>query len=158
MDVIMIVRDALAPRDDSADLQAVAADQRRETISELLVPVIQVWDGILALPIVGSVDTARALGMSEALLDRIVATGADIVLLDITAVPVMDTAVAKHLLEMVEAARILGAELMIVGMSPRIAITLVHLGIDLAGITTRTTLAKGLELAFAQLNLDVVAR
>ena len=78
-------------------------EQQRQTISELQTPVIQVWDGILALPIVGSLDTARTQEMNEALLDKIVATGSEIVILDITAVPVIDTAVAKHLLETVAA-------------------------------------------------------
>jgi rsbT co-antagonist protein RsbR len=73
-------------------------------------------------------------------------------------VPVVDTAVAKHLLETVAAARLLGAEALMVGLSTRTAITLVHLGIDLAGVTTRTTMAKGLELAFARLGLEVVSR
>src|SRR5215212_501844 len=79
--------------------------QQRATISELQTPVIEVWDGILALPIVGSVDTARAQEMNEALLERIVETASEIVLLDITGVPVVDTAVARHLLETVSAAR-----------------------------------------------------
>jgi len=133
-------------------------DQQRLTISELQTPVIQVWDRILALPIVGSLDTARTQEMNEALLQKIVDTGAEIVIVDITAVPVMDTAVAKHLLETVAAARLLGAEVLMVGLSTRTAITLVHLGVDLSGIITRTTLAKGLELAFGRLGLEVVAR
>jgi len=79
-------------------------DDQRLTITELQTPVIQVWDGILALPIVGSVDTARAQEMNEALLEKIVDTGSEIVILDITAVPLVDTAIAKHLLETVAAA------------------------------------------------------
>ena len=106
-------------------------------ISEAQTPVIQIWERILALPIIGTLDTARTQEMSEALLQKVVDTGAEIVLLDITGVPIVDTAVAKHLLEMVTAARLLGTEMMIVGMSTRIAITLIHLGIDLSGITTR---------------------
>jgi rsbT co-antagonist protein RsbR len=133
-------------------------EQQRQAISELQTPVIQVWDGILALPIVGSLDTARTQEMNEALLQRIVDTGAEIVILDITAVPVVDTAVAKHLLETVAAARLLGAEVLLVGISTRTAITLVHLGIDLAGVITRTTMAKGLELAFSRLGLEVISR
>jgi rsbT co-antagonist protein RsbR len=138
--------------------QAAAIEEQRLTISELQTPVIQVWDGILALPIVGSVDTARAQEMNERLLERIVETGSEIVILDITGVPVVDTAVAKHLLETVAAARLLGAEVLIVGLSARTAMTLVHLGLDLQGVTTRTTLAKGLELAFRRLGLEVVSR
>ena len=133
-------------------------DEQRRTISELQTPVIQVWDRVLAVPIVGGVDTARALDMTEALLERIVETGSEIVILDITGVPVVDTAVAKHLLETVSAARLLGAEVLIVGLTSRTAMTLVHLGLDLGGVTTRTTMAKGLELAFARLGLEVIRR
>lgn len=140
-----------------AGLREMIAEQRR-TIDELQTPVIQVWPGVLALPIIGVLDTARAQEMTEALLERIVATGSEIVILDITGVPVVDTAIAKHLLETVAAARLLGAEALIVGLTSRTAITLVHLGLDLSGVTTRTTLAKGLEWAFARLGLEVVAR
>ena len=141
--------------------QAVLQDtiaQQRATISELQTPVIQVWEGILALPIVGTIDTARAQDMTEALLERIVATGSEIVLLDITGVPVVDTAVARHLLETVSAARLLGADVLIVGLSSRTAMTLVQLGIDLSHVTTRATLAKGLEFAFRRLGLAVVGQ
>jgi len=133
-------------------------EEQRRTISELQTPVIQVWEGILALPIVGGLDTQRTQETTESLLQKIVETGSEIVILDITGVPVVDTAVAKHLLEMVSASRLLGCEVLIVGLSARIAMTLVHLGLDLAGVTTRTTLAKGLELAFGRLGLEVVRR
>jgi rsbT co-antagonist protein RsbR len=145
-------------RPTGAGAQATLIEQQRQTILELQTPVIQVWDRILALPIVGSLDTARTQQMNEDLLEKIVATGSEIVILDVTGVPVIDTAVAKHLLETVAAARLLGAEVLIVGLSTRTALTLVHLGLDLAGITTRTTMAKGLELAFARLGLEVVPR
>jgi rsbT co-antagonist protein RsbR len=140
-----------------ADLRATIEAQRR-SIDELQTPVVKVWDGILALPVVGSVDTARAQGMTEALLEQVVQTGSEIVLLDITGVPVVDTAVAKHLLETVSAARLLGAEVLIVGPTSRMAMTLVHLGVDLSGVVTRTTMATGLQLAFARLGLEVVRR
>ena len=155
-------RNAEAPGGVVAEQEAQLAEQRRTiaaqpwTTSELQTPVIQVWEGVLALPIVGSVDTMRAQEMGEALLQRIVETGSEIVLLDITGVPVVDTAVARHLLETVAAARLLGAEVLIVGLTTRTAMTLVHLGVDLAGVTTRTTMAKGLELAFARLGLRVI--
>jgi rsbT co-antagonist protein RsbR len=145
--------DPSRPTDDKST--QIEAQQR--TIAELQTPVIQVWDRVLVLPIVGSLDTARTMQMTETLLDRIVETGSEIVLLDITGVPVVDTAVAKHLMETVSAARLLGSEVLIVGLTTRTALTLVHLGIDLAGVTTRTTLAKGLELAFHRLGLRVVA-
>lgn len=131
---------------------------QRKTISELQTPVIQVWEGILALPIVGTVDSARAQQMTEALLDRITATGASVVLLDITAVPTVDTAFAKHLIETIAAARLLGTDVMVVGLTTFTALTLVHLGVDLDGVVTRTTMAKGLELAFDRLGLAVVKR
>jgi len=140
-----------------ADLQDTIT-QQRATISELQTPVIEVWAGILALPIVGSVDTARAQEMNEALLERIVETGSEIVLLDVTGVPIVDTAVARHLLETVAAARLLGADVFIVGLSSRVAMTLVQLGVDLSSVTTRATLAKGLELAFTRLGLTVVSQ
>ena len=133
-------------------------EDQRKTISELQTPVIQVWEGILALPIVGTVDSARAQQMTEALLDRITATGASVVLLDITAVPTVDTAFAKHLIETIAAARLLGTDVMVVGLTTRTALTLVHLGVDLGGVVTRTTMAKGLELAFDRLGLAVVRR
>jgi rsbT co-antagonist protein RsbR len=142
----------------NTDQLSAEINEQRRTIAELETPVIQVWDGVLALPIVGSVDTARAQDMTERLLERIVSTASEIVILDITGVPVVDTAVAKHLLETVSAARLLGAEVLVVGLSSRTAMTLVHLGIDLSGVTTRATMARGLELAFGRLGLEVVAR
>src|SRR5215210_3002162 len=140
----------------SSKAQAALVSEQRRTISELQTPVIQVWPGILALPIVGTVDTLRAQEMNEALLDRIVQTGSEIVLLEITGVPVVDTAVARHLMETVSAARLLGADVLIVGLSSRTAMTLVQLCIDLSHITTRPTLARGLALAFSRLGLAVV--
>jgi rsbT co-antagonist protein RsbR len=141
---------------EAAMQQTLAA--QRATITELETPVIQVWDGILALPIVGSLDTARAQRMNEALLETIIATGSEIVILDITGVPLIDTAIAQHLLETVSAARLLGCQVLLVGLSAHIAMTLVHLGLDLGGVTTRTTMARGLQLAFARLGLEVVSR
>ncbi len=148
----------MSGRGSTSDELARAIEEQRLTILELQTPIIQVWDGILALPIVGTLDTARAQEMNEALLEKIVDTSAEIVILDITGVPVVDTALAKHLLETVSAARLLGAEVLIVGLSARTAMTMVHLGLDLEGVTTRTTLAKGLQLAFARLGLEVVRR
>jgi rsbT co-antagonist protein RsbR len=142
----------------SSDVHAETINRQRMTISELETPVIQVWDGILALPLIGTVDTARAQQMNEDLLQRIVETESEIVILDITGVPVVDTSVSRHLLETVSAARLLGAEVLIVGLSTRTALTLVQLGVDLTSVTTRTTMAKGLALAFERLGLQVVPR
>lgn len=136
---------------------ATVAEQRL-TIDELETPVIQIWEGVLALPLIGNVDTRRAQLMNERLLQRIVETGSEIVMLDISGVPVVDTAVSGHLLETVAAARLLGAEVIIVGLSARTAMTLVQLGQDLAGVTTRTTMAKGLQLALSQLGFTITRK
>ena len=141
----------------AGDEEATFAEQRL-TIEELETPVIQIWDGVLALPLVGAVDTRRAQLMNEKLLVRIVETGSESVLVDISGGPVVDTAVSGHLLETVSAARLLGAEVIIVGLSARTAMTLVQLGQDLAGVTTRTTMARGLQLALAQLGYKVSKR
>jgi rsbT co-antagonist protein RsbR len=135
--------------------QASTVTEQRQTIEELETPVIQVWEGVLALPLVGSVDTRRAQLMNERLLQRIVETGSEIVMLDISGVPVVDTAVSRHLLETVAAARLLGAEVIIVGLTARTAMTLIQLGENLSGVTTRTTMAKGLALALAQLGYTI---
>lgn len=141
--------------DTNADA-AATVDAQRVTISELETPVLEIWAGILALPIIGTVDTVRAQNMTESLLLKIVETKSEIVVLDITGVPVIDTSVSRHLLETISAAKLLGAEVFLVGLTARTAMTLVHLGLDLAGVTTRTTMAKGLALAFARLGLRVV--
>jgi rsbT co-antagonist protein RsbR len=138
------------------DSQDNTISSQRATIDELETPVIEVWDNILALPIIGTVDTVRAQSMTEKLLEKIVETKSEIVILDITGVPVVDTAVCRHLLETISAAKLLGAEVLLVGITSRTAITLVHLGLDLSGVTTRTTMAKGLELAFSRLGLKVI--
>ena len=153
-------RSAADQQADAQDLRITTQnntiDSQRATIDELETPVIEVWENILALPIIGTVDTVRAQSMTEKLLQKIVDTKSEIVILDITGVPVVDTAVCRHLLETISAARLLGAEVLLVGITSRTAITLVHLGLDLSGVTTRTTMAKGLELAFSRLGFKVV--
>jgi len=153
-------RSAADQQADAQDLKITTQnntiDSQRATIDELETPVIEVWENILALPIIGTVDTVRAQSMTEKLLQKIVDTKSEIVILDITGVPVVDTAVCRHLLETISAARLLGAEVLLVGITSRTAITLVHLGLDLSGVTTRTTMAKGLELAFSRLGFKVV--
>lgn len=135
---------------------AATIAEQRAPIDELETPVIEVWHKILALPIIGTVDTVRAQSMTEKLLEKIVEKQSEIVILDITGVTVLDTSVSRHLLETVSAARLLGAEVLVVGLTSQTAMTLVHLGLDLGDLTTRTTLAKGLEFAFSQLGLEVV--
>lgn len=130
--------------------------EQSQAILELSTPVVELWDEILAVPLIGSVDTARTQQIMENLLTRIVETGSNTVIIDITGVPVVDTAVAKHLLQTIAAARLLGAEAVIVGISARIAQTLVHLGVDLSEVVTRTTMAKGLEYALGRTGLRIV--
>jgi rsbT co-antagonist protein RsbR len=120
--------------------------QQREML-ELSTPVVKLWDGILALPMIGTLDSARTQVVMENLLQKVVETGAQIAILDITGVPMVDTLVAQHLLKTVTALRLMGAECIISGVRPQIAQTIVHLGVDLQGVTTKANLADALALA-----------
>jgi len=120
--------------------------QQREML-ELSTPVVKLWDGILALPMIGTLDSARTQVVMENLLQKVVETGAQIAILDITGVPTVDTLVAQHLLKTVTALRLMGAECIISGVRPQIAQTIVHLGVDLQGVTTKANLADALALA-----------
>src|SRR6476620_520415 len=124
-------------------------------ITEISTPVIQVWEGILALPIIGTLDSARTQVVMENLLQEIVETGSTIAILDISGVPAVDSLVAQHLIKTVAATRLMGAECIISGIRPEIAQTVVHLGIDLSNIVTKASLASALKYAFALLKLDV---
>jgi rsbT co-antagonist protein RsbR len=124
-------------------------------ISEISTPVIQVWDGILALPIIGTLDSARTQVVMENLLMRIVETESTIAILDISGVPAVDSLVAQHLIKTVSATRLMGAECIISGIRPEIAQTVVHLGIDLSNIHTKSTLAHALRFAFGLLKYSV---
>lgn len=121
--------------------------RQQQDMLELSTPVVKLWDGVLALPIIGTLDSARTQVVMETLLQRIVETGSEIAIIDITGVPTVDTLVAQHLLKTVTAARLMGAECIISGIRPQIAQTIVHLGIDLQGITTKATLADAFVLA-----------
>ena len=120
--------------------------QQREML-ELSTPVVKLWDGILALPMIGTLDSARTQVVMENLLQKVVDTGAQVAILDITGVPTVDTLVAQHLLKTVTALRLMGAEAIISGVRPQIAQTIVHLGVDLQGVTTKANLADALALA-----------
>lgn len=124
-------------------------------MSEISTPVIRVWEGILALPIIGTLDSARTQVVMEALLEEIVATGSRIAILDISGVPTVDSLVAQHLIKTVSAARLMGAECIISGIRAEIAQTIVHLGIDLTNIYTKATLASALKMSFSMLNIQV---
>jgi rsbT co-antagonist protein RsbR len=124
--------------------------RQQEELLELSTPVVKLWDGVLALPMIGTLDSSRTQVVMESLLQRIVETGSDIAIIDITGVPTVDTLVAQHLLKTVTAIRLMGADCIISGIRPQIAQTIVHLGIDLQGITTKATLADALTLALSR--------
>lgn len=129
-----------------------------DEISEISTPVITVWEGIVALPIIGTLDSSRTQIVMENLLQQIVDTGSSIAILDISGVPAVDSLVAQHLIKTVSATRLMGAECIISGIRPEIAQTVVHLGIDLTGIITKASLASALRTAFDMLQLNVVKR
>lgn len=129
-----------------------------DEISEISTPVIAVWDGIVALPIIGTLDSSRTQIVMENLLQQIVDTGSSIAILDISGVPAVDSLVAQHLIKTVSATRLMGAECIISGIRPEIAQTVVHLGIDLTGIITKASLASALQTAFDMLQLTVVKK
>ena len=134
--------------------EEVIARQQEEML-ELSTPVITIWDGVLALPVIGTLDSARTQVVMENLLQRIVTTGAGIAIIDITGVPTVDTVTAQHLLKTVAAARLMGADCIISGIRPQIAQTIVHLGVDLGDVQTKATLADAFALALKRLNLSV---
>lgn len=129
-----------------------------DEISEISTPVITVWEGVVALPIIGTLDSSRTQVVMENLLQQIVDTGSSIAILDISGVPAVDSLVAQHLIKTVSATRLMGAECIISGIRPEIAQTVVHLGIDLTGIITKASLASALKTAFEMVQLSVVKR
>jgi rsbT co-antagonist protein RsbR len=129
--------------------------RQTDEIAEISTPVIRVWDGIVAMPIIGTLDSSRTQVVMENLLQEIVDTSSNIAILDISGVPAVDSLVAQHLIKTVSATRLMGAECIISGIRPEIAQTVVHLGIDLSGIITKATLASALKHAFALQSLEV---
>ncbi|MFL6622964.1 MAG: STAS domain-containing protein [Sulfurifustis sp.] len=125
--------------------------RQTEEMLELSTPVVTLWDGILALPMIGTLDSARTQVVMENLLQRIVETGSEIAIIDITGVPAVDTLVAQHLLKTVAAARLMGADCIISGIRPQIAQTMVHLAVDLSDVTTKATLADAFSVALERL-------
>lgn len=132
-------------------------ERQRQEMLELSTPVVKIWDGVVALPLIGTLDSERTQIVMETLLQRIVDTGSTIAIIDITGVPTVDTLVAQYLLRTVAAAKLMGAECIISGIRPQIAQTIVHLGIDLSGVSTRASLADALQLALGQGGFQIVS-
>ena len=132
--------------------------RQNNEMNEISTPVIRVWEGVLALPIIGTLDSERTQIVMENLLQEIVDTGSYIAILDISGVPTVDTLVAQHLIKTVNATRLMGAECIISGIKPEIAQTIVHLGINLEGVQTKASLAAALKYAFSKMNLVVGKR
>lgn len=129
--------------------------RQRQDLLELSTPVVELWQGILALPLIGTLDSARTQILMQNLLEAIVSRGATLAIIDITGVPTVDTLVAQHLLKTVSAARLMGADCLISGIRPQIAQTIIHLGVDLEGVITKATLADAFRLALQKRNLTI---
>ena len=129
--------------------------RQQEEMLELSTPVVQLWDGIVALPLIGTLDSARTSVVMETLLQTIVSTRSEIAIIDITGVPTVDTLVAQHLLKTVAAARLMGADCIISGIRPQIAQTMVHLQIDLSTVMTKATMAEALRAAIKRGGFEV---
>jgi rsbT co-antagonist protein RsbR len=134
--------------------EAVILRQQQE-LMELSTPVVELWDSIVALPLIGTLDSARTQVVMETLLQRIVETGAAIAIIDITGVPTVDTLVAQHLMKTVAAARLMGADCIISGIRPQIAQTIVHLGVELGSVITKATLADAFAVALQKTGASV---
>ncbi len=132
--------------------------RQNQDLLELSTPVVKLWDGVLALPLIGTLDSARTQVVMESLLQKIVETSADIAIIDITGVPTVDTLVAQHLLKTVTAARLMGAECIISGIRPQIAQTIVHLGVNLGDVVTKASLAEAFKIAISKAGLVVVKK
>src|SRR5215467_12654758 len=130
--------------------------RQQQELLELSTPVVRLWDDILALPLIGTLDSARTQVVMESLLQEIVKRGASIAIIDITGVPTVDTLVAQHLLKTVAAARLMGADCIISGIRPQIAQTIVHLGVELGGVTTKASLADAFAVALKRSGLAVI--
>jgi len=132
--------------------------RQQQELLELSTPVVKLWDGILALPLIGTLDSARTQVVMENVLQKIVDTGASIAIIDITGVPTVDTLVAQHLMKTIAAARLMGADCIISGIRPQIAQTIVHLGVNLEDVTTKATLADAFVLALARTGASVISK
>jgi rsbT co-antagonist protein RsbR len=137
--------------------EEVISRQARE-ILEISTPVIQVWEGVVVAPLIGTLDSPRTQQFMERLLERVVETNSPVALIDITGVPTVDTRTAQHLIETITAVRLVGAQVVLTGVRPAIAQTLAHLGTDLGDVVTRSSLATGLRDALDMLSLEVARK
>lgn len=152
------LRDVTREIDQAHAIVAAQAEiaAQRTMIESLSSPVIQVWQGILTMPLIGTIDSRRALNITSSLLEAISRQQAHCVILDITGVPIVDTQVAQHLIQTAQACRLLGCEVVLVGVGVEIAQTLVQLGVDLSVLKTLANLQAGIAWAFKRLNLAIV--
>jgi rsbT co-antagonist protein RsbR len=157
----------ISSRHDKMGLYTIAVFQRardqiivrqQQELLELSTPVVKLWDGILALPLIGTLDSARTQVVMENILQKIVDTGAAIAIIDITGVPTVDTLVAQHLMKTIAAARLMGADCIISGIRPQIAQTIVHLGVNLEDVVTKATLADAFLVALERTGTSVIKR
>jgi rsbT co-antagonist protein RsbR len=148
LDIELAITAYIAPTEEVILRQA-------QELLEISTPVVQAWEGVIVAPLIGTLDTQRAQQFMERLLERVVETRSSVALVDITAVPTIDTRTAQHLIETIAAVRLLGAQMVLTGVRPAIAQTLVHLGIDLSSVVTRPSLQAGLRLALDMLHVSV---
>lgn len=153
---ILLDRLGLYTTEASQKAREEVIQRQQQEMLELSTPVVKLWEGVLALPLIGTLDSARTQIVMESLLQRIVETGAEVAIIDITGVPTVDTLVAQHLLKTVTAARLMGADCIISGIRPQIAQTIVHLGVALNNVTTKASLADAFRLAIQRSGLAVV--
>jgi rsbT co-antagonist protein RsbR len=149
--VISSIRDVTGRREAEERIKR----QAQEILEMATVPVVQVWEGVVLVPLIGTLDSQRTQQLMERLLQRVTETSSPVAVLDITGVPTIDTQTAQHLIETISAVRLLGADVILTGVRPVIAQTLVHLGIDLSHVVTRTSLVAGLRMALQMLNTAV---
>lgn len=167
VDISISVAPVRSPEGNISGILAMIADiserkrseeiiqQQARDILDISTPVVQLWEGVLALPLIGTLDSQRTQQITERLLNRIVETNSPFVIIDLTGVPTVDTQTGRHLIDTIAAVRLLGTQTLLTGIRPEIAQTLVHLGIDMTGIVTRTTLASGLRYALEGINPQI---
>ena len=151
------VTDQIRAEDARKEAEELIRRQAEEILA-ISTPVVQIWDGVVVAPLIGTLDSQRTQQVMEQLLERIVDTRSSVALIDITGVPGVDTQTARHLIETMAAVRLLGAQVILTGIRPAIAQTLVHLGIDLSDVTTRSSLAAGLRVALDLLGVKIVSK